>query len=113
MVTEMNDTFLQVSTTFETKEDADRIALELIEKKLAGCVQIMGPIESTYHWQGWVETAEEWLCLIKTTVTCYPDLERALEELHPYETPEIIAVPITAGSNTYLTWLSETIRREA
>jgi periplasmic divalent cation tolerance protein len=109
----MNNVFLQVSTTFETKEDADRIALELVQKKLPAWVQVTGPIESTYRWQGQIGTACEWLCTIKTTQSCYPDLERTLTALHPYDNPEIIALPIAAGHEKYLTWLSESLQREA
>ena len=108
----MNDSFLQVSTTFETRTDAERIARELVETRLAACVQIVGPIESTYHWQGRVEVSQEWLCLIKTAASRYSELERTLTMLHPYDNPEIIAVAIAAGSEKYLTWLSETIRQE-
>jgi periplasmic divalent cation tolerance protein len=102
--------FIQVFTTTETQADAQAIAHELISRRLAGCVQVLGPITSTYRWQGEVETAEEWLCLIKASRAVYGELEAAIEELHPYETPEILAMPVAAGSGDYLTWLQQMLK---
>lgn len=98
--------FIQVTTTTETEADAERIARSLVEARLAGCVQIAGPITSIYRWKGKIETAGEWLCLIKSREDLYGAIEQAIRSLHPYETPEIIAVPITAGSRAYLDWLN-------
>ena len=97
--------FIQVTTTTEQRADADRIARDLVERRLAACVQIVGPITSIYRWKGKVETAREWLCLIKSRAEHYASLEQAVRALHPYETPEIIAVPVNAGSRDYLDWL--------
>lgn len=72
-------------------------------------MQIIGPVRSTYRWKGNIETAEEWLCLIKTRSDRYQEVEKAIKEIHPYETPEIVATPIVAGSEEYLNWLSETL----
>ncbi|MBN1458781.1 MAG: divalent-cation tolerance protein CutA, partial [Armatimonadetes bacterium] len=66
---------VQVQTTFDNREDAERIGLLLVERRLAACVQICGPIKSIYRWQGNIETAEEWLCLVKTTQDRYPQVE--------------------------------------
>lgn len=99
--------YIQISTTTETKEQAQKIARYLVEKKLAACVQITGPIESTYRWKTKVETADEWLCLIKTRTTLFKKVEAAIKKLHSYETPEIIAVPIIKGSKEYLHWLND------
>ncbi len=74
-------------------------------------MQIVGPITSTYWWKGSIETAEEWLCLIKTSQNLYADLEKAIKEMHPYETPEIIAIPILTGSSDYLQWLENELRK--
>ncbi len=100
---------IQVSTTTATKEDAQRIAAALVERRLAACVQVGGPITSCYRWQGAVETADEWLCTIKTTRAAYEEVERAIRQLHPYDEPEIIAVPIVAGSAGYLQWLDRQV----
>ena len=97
--------FIQVITTTDKKEDAERIARRLVETRLAACVQIMGPITSIYRWKGKVETAGEWLCLIKSRQENYGAIERSIRSLHAYEIPEIMAVPVTAGSRDYLDWL--------
>ena len=86
--------YIQVFTTTETKEEAEKIAQYLVEQKLAACVQITGPIASTYRWKGKVENAQEWLCVIKTREDLYDKVEKSIKKLHSYETPEIIAVPI-------------------
>ena len=97
--------FIQVSTTTETKEEAQKIAQYLVEKKYAACVQIIGPIESTYRWKGKVETVNEWMCLIKTREDYFNKVEATSKKLHSYETPEIIAITIVKGGNEYLNWL--------
>ncbi|MCA9247737.1 MAG: divalent-cation tolerance protein CutA [Planctomycetales bacterium] len=97
---------LVVLTTTDKREDAQRIARELIERRLAACVQIVGPVESVYRWQGAVETTQEWQCLAKTTDDQYAALEAAIVALHSYDTPEIIALPIEQASATYLAWLA-------
>jgi len=101
--------FIQVQTTTDSEQAARRIAGELVKRRLAGCVQVLGPIQSIYRWRGRVESAQEWLCLIKSTRAAYERLEAALRELHSYETPEIIALPIEGGSDEYLEWLSESV----
>jgi periplasmic divalent cation tolerance protein len=103
--------YLQISTTSEEKQDAERIARSVVEKRLAACVQITGPIISTYHWKGAIETSEEWLCLIKSRRDLYEEIEKAIKEIHPYETPEIIATPIVAGSEDYLAWLGDELKK--
>lgn len=103
--------FIQVFTTVGKREDAERIAKTLVEKRLAGCVQVIGPIVSTYWWKNNVETAEEWLCFIKSAKNLYSELEKAIREVHPYETPEIIAIPIVSGSKDYLQWLGNELRK--
>ena len=99
--------YIQVTTTTETKDHAQTIAQHLVEAKLAACVQIVGPITSTYRWKGKVENTQEWLCLIKTRDVLYNKVEAAIKSKHPYETPEIIAVQIVKGSKEYLQWISE------
>ena len=99
--------FLQASTAAGSRDEAERIARALVEQRLAACVQIVGPVQSIYRWQGAVERVEEWLCLIKTSRAQYAALESAIRDLHSYECPEIIATPIDAGSGPYLAWLAE------
>jgi periplasmic divalent cation tolerance protein len=97
---------IQVFTTIGNRHDADNLAQALVERHLAGCVQIIGPITSTYRWQGEIESGQEWLCLVKTTKDKYDRLEAAIRELHPYEVPEILALPVVAGHQAYLDWLA-------
>ncbi len=104
--------YVQIVTTAESKEAAEKITNTLLEKRLAACVQIVGPITSTYWWRGKIETAEEWLCLIKSKTGLYEEVERTINELHTYETPEILALPIVTGSRAYLDWLRETLQRD-
>jgi periplasmic divalent cation tolerance protein len=99
------DEFIQVMTTTDKREDAERIARTLVEERLAACVQILGPVTSIYRWKGAIETAGEWLCLAKSRAGCYGAIERTIRALHPYETPEILALPVVAGSGDYLAWL--------
>jgi len=100
---------IQVSTTLQSRDDAQSIAQALVERRLAACVQVAGPIASTYRWQDKVEHAEEWLCLIKTCAGCLEEIERAISRLHPYEVPEIVVTPIQGGSAAYLSWIADQI----
>lgn len=101
--------YLQVLTTVNAEEEAERIAAALVERRLAACVQVTGPISSHYRWQGKVERSQEWLCLVKTEASRCPEVEAAIAELHSYDEPEIIATPIVAGSAGYLAWISESL----
>lgn len=101
--------YLQVHTTAGSEEEATRISAALVERRLAACVQVIGPIASRYRWQGKVEIAEEWLCLAKTEASRYPELEATIRELHSYDEPEIVATPIAVGSAGYLAWIGESL----
>jgi periplasmic divalent cation tolerance protein len=101
---------IQVTTTVAERADAERISTSLVAKHLAACVQILGPIESTYRWKGQVEVSQEWICLIKTRRDLYGTVEQAIRELHSYEQPEIIAVEIVEGSQGYLSWVADAVR---
>ena len=98
--------YIQVLTTVEHKADAENIAKSLVEKRLAACVQILGPLTSYFHWQGKLDSAAEYLCLIKSRDDLYAKLETEIINLHPYELPEILAMPITQGSKDYLNWMA-------
>jgi periplasmic divalent cation tolerance protein len=97
--------FIQVNTTVGSRPDAERIATQLVDRRLAACVQIIGPVQSTFRWQGKIETSEEWLCVAKTTRAAYPAVEQQIRSLHRYEVPEIVATEIVAGSSDYLAWV--------
>jgi periplasmic divalent cation tolerance protein len=101
---------IQVLTTVVSEEEAERISAVLVERRLAACVQVLGPIASRFRWQGEVETAQEWICLAKTSAARYPELEAAIRELHSYEEPEIVATPIVAGSAGYLAWIDQSVK---
>ncbi len=96
---------LLVYCTCPDHDTALRIAQALVERQLAACVNLVPGLTSVYRWQGHTETASEVLLLIKTRQAVYPELEAALLALHPYELPEIIAVPIEAGLPAYLSWI--------
>ena len=101
---------IQVVTTTAAREDAERIAKELVEKRLAACAQVNGPITSYYWWEKKLECAQEWVCRIKTRKENYSSLEQAIRELHPYDVPEILATTVVAGNPQYLEWITtETI----
>ncbi len=96
---------LIVTTTTGDHSTAQRIATELVDRKLAACVQTSGPITSTYRWQGKVETSEEWICTAKTVKEHFPEIESLIGKLHPYDTPELIGTPIVHASAAYEKWL--------
>jgi periplasmic divalent cation tolerance protein len=100
-----------VMTNCASAKEARCIARALVDKRLAACVNIVAtPVESLYRWKAKVEKAREQTLLIKTTRECFPSVERTIRQLHSYEVPEIIAVPIVAGSRDYLAWLEENVR---
>jgi periplasmic divalent cation tolerance protein len=105
--------YVQVLTTAGSEEEAERISAALVERRIAACVQIVGPISSRYRWQGKVEHSQEWLCLAKTEVARYEEIEAAIRELHSYEEPEIVATSIVAGSAGYLGWVSAALEPDA
>lgn len=93
-------------TTLESKEDAARLAGVILDARAAACVQIVGPIESHYRWQGEVQTEAEYLCQIKTDAGALDRLMSLIGEHHPYDVPEITATPIVRGSQAYLDWIA-------
>ncbi len=103
---------LQVTTTTSGRGDAETLAEAILNQRLAACVQISGPIESRYWWNGRLETAAEWLVTIKTRRDLYKSLESLLLELHPYDQPEIIGTAITEVSSGYLKWLDEQVSQK-
>ncbi|MFD9460538.1 divalent-cation tolerance protein CutA [Streptomyces sp. NPDC060027] len=98
---------LAVLTTTDAVEKATALARGAVAARVAACAQISGPVTSVYHWEGAVLTAPEWQIQFKTTAARYPALEAYLQDAHDYDTPEIIATPVVAGSPDYLRWLEE------
>ena len=100
-----------VLVTCGSVEEGRRIGRVLVERKLAACVNILqAPVESIYRWKGKVDTANEFLLIIKTTQARFKAVEEAVKRLHSYEVPEIIALRVEKGSREYLAWLSESVR---
>ncbi len=102
--------YIQVITTTQRREDAQKIAERLVAERLAACVQVVGPVTSTYRWKGQIETAQEWQCWIKTRQGLFAALAEAIRQVHPYEVPEILALPVLAGAASYLAWLDGEVR---
>lgn len=102
--------YVQITTTTDSRELAVQIAEKLVGEKIAACLQILGPITSIYRWKGKIENTEEWYCVIKTRKNLYQKVEEAIKALHPYEVPEIIALPISEGSKDYLDWITQVVR---
>ncbi len=100
---------VQVSTTLPDEPAAQRLATCVVEERLAACAQVLGPVSSTYCWKGEVERAREWYCQFKTTHARLMALQSRIRQLHPYDTPEVIAVPIVDGDASYLKWIEETV----
>lgn len=98
-----------VLVTAGSQQEAEAIATYLVESKLAACVNIL-PIQSVYTWKGEINKEQEWQLLIKTDLAQFSNLEAKIRELHSYEVPEIIALPILAGSQSYLNWISASVK---
>lgn len=103
---------LLVLTNVPDAELARRLAQDLVEQRLAACVNILPPIQSIYRWQGAIEHATELCLVIKSTQACYAGLEAAIRQMHPYDVPEIIAIPVTAGLPAYLSWIAAETKKE-
>jgi len=103
----MDSNTLIVLCTCPDQESAERIAHHLVEHRLAACVNISAQTRSVYRWQGEIETADEQMLFIKTSASSYDELEHAILKLHPYELPEVVAVPIERGQHNYLGWITQ------
>lgn len=105
--------FVQVSTATETREQAVRLAESAVSGRLAAGAQVVGPVVSVFWHRGEFGTGEEWQLLLKTTAARYPALEAHLLAEHPWEKPEVVAVPIVAGSQAYLRWVADSTEPDA
>ncbi|HKN33162.1 MAG TPA: divalent-cation tolerance protein CutA [Terriglobales bacterium] len=99
-----------VLTTAGSREEARKIAHALVERRLAACVNILPSVESVYHWKEKVETAQEWMLVIKTTGVAFARVRAAIGELHSYELPECVLLAIEDGSAEYLKWITDSVR---
>ena len=100
---------IQIVTMTSDLADAERIATMLVANRLAACVQLSGPVESTYRWKDQIETSSEWCCTIKTLREFFPRVESKIRELHSYGEPEIVATAIVAASESYLNWIAASV----
>ena len=103
----MQREYVQVVTTVASQEDAERLARHVLAARLAACVQVDGPLTSFYHWQGKVEKDQEYRLHIKSRADLFTALVAEIKSIHSYDTPEILALPVLAGSQEYLAWLDE------
>lgn len=101
------ENIIMITTTTDKKDAAEEIGRGVVEKRLAACAQIVGPIKSVYRWKGNVEEAQEWQCVIKTRESHYDEIEKEILRLHSYELPEITIVPIKGGLEAYAEWVRE------
>lgn len=99
----------QVTTTLPDRPTAERLAAQLVAERLAACAQVQGPIESIFRWQDGLQRATEWCCHLKTTAARFPALRARIREVHPYEVPEIIALPLADGDPVYLRWIEDSV----
>ncbi len=105
----MTADFIQIHVTAAEKSDADRIASLVVEKRLAACAQVSGPITSIYWWKGKIETTQEYRLTLKTRAALFDKVAATVRDAHPYETPEIVATPLTHLSPDYAAWLDSEI----
>jgi periplasmic divalent cation tolerance protein len=98
-----------VLTTAGSHEEAKEIAHALVERRLAACVNIVGSVDSVYRWKDEIESAQEWMLIIKTTAGAFEGVRDAIRELHSYELPECVQISIEAGSELFLKWISENV----
>jgi periplasmic divalent cation tolerance protein len=98
---------IAIFTTTPTKADARRIVRELISSRLAACASILPRVESVFRWKGKINNEPEFLVIVKTQRSFFRDVAKQIEKLHPYEVPEIIALPVSNGSSKYLKWVKE------
>jgi periplasmic divalent cation tolerance protein len=103
--------FILVLTALAEEKKAQEIAEKLVEERLAACVTVLSASHSFYWWKGKITKEQEYILYIKTKTSVYDKLEARLQELHPYDVPEIIALPVEKGSEKYLAWVGEETRR--
>ncbi len=105
--------FVQVVTTVDSEAAANDIVRAVLSQRLAACGQIAGPVASTFWWDGRLESSREWMCILKSSREHLPELTEQLRRVHPYDVPEILAVPVVAGNPGYLDWLRSELRPSA
>ncbi len=105
----MKKTFLMILCTAPDMESAEKISTALVAEKLAACCNIVPGLKSIYSWKGEIQKDAEYLIIIKTTRSVYEELEKRIVSLHPYEVPEVIALPVELGNMNYLNWIGQNV----
>lgn len=108
----MPERVILIITTLPGQEEAERLAHSLVEQKLAACVNIHGPMTSVYSWKGKIEHDTERQLVIKTTAACYQAVENFIKQEHPYELPEILALPVSGGLSGYTEWVNSCTKNQ-
>ena len=108
-MTDSKTEFILVRTTSNDVAILQKIGRQLVLERLAACVQISGPLQSQFYWEGKIDMVEEWSCSVKTTRDAWQRVQQTIQEMHNYDTPEIVVVPIIDGSASYLNWIRENI----
>jgi periplasmic divalent cation tolerance protein len=103
------DNLILITTTSNDREELEKIAAHLVERKLGACCQISGPISSWYRWNGKLESTQEWVCSIKTLKSRFPEAEIAISTLHHFDEPQIVAIDICAASEGYENWVRQCV----
>jgi periplasmic divalent cation tolerance protein len=103
----LQNRYIIIIVTTPSKQEAEKIAQHLIDKRLIACANIIGPVSSVFHWSGKTEHAEEYLILLKSRKDLFEKLSETVKALHSYEVPEILVLPIVGGSEGYLNWLGD------
>lgn len=102
--------FIMVYVTVANKPEAEKIANELLKEHLIACANIIGPVSSHFHWSGKLDSAEEYLMIMKSRADLFAELEKRVKALHSYEVPEVVAVSIVEGSKAYFDWMTSTLK---
>ncbi len=106
----MNTGFILVLVTTANQTEAEKISQTLLQEKLIACANIINPVSSHFHWLGKIDTVEECLVLMKSRLDLFSDLSKRVGELHSYEIPEVLALPILDGADSYLDWMRKTLK---
>ncbi len=109
----MTHELIVVITTTEKQEDAEKIAKDLVKERVCACAQVFGPIKSWYWWKGKVESSIEWQIKLKTTSEKYEEVEKALKAIHPYDIPQIVALPVVDAFKAYSDWIVDNLDTNA
>ncbi len=110
LVNSLGSYYVIILVTTSSRVEAEKIAQSLLEEKLVACVNILGPVSSHFNWAGKLEHAEEFLMLLKSRQNLFEEVAKRVRELHCYDTPEIVALPIVAGAQNYLDWLNRSLK---